>query len=367
MRLVYDYQAFFYYEYGGITRYFCELAKHISRFTEIDVTIIAPTYINKYLINYKSGRVIGKYLPPVQKTTKIRKYINDIITKILLQKNPPDIVHETYYGEYKLSPRKTKTVVTVHDMIHELFKEDVKSAQEDFSLIKAQAIKRADHVICVSENTKKDLVEILNVETSKISVIYHGHSFIGNHSKLENRIVSQPYILYIGSRSGYKNFRRLLEAYAYSNRVKKDFKLVCFGGKSLSEDEKNEIIKLGLSKNEVMHISGGDNVLGNLYANAVALVCPSLYEGFGMPLLEAMSYRCPVICSNRSSLPEVAGDAAEYFDPYDYENIMNTIENVVYSNEKSKNLIARGLVRRNRFSWEECAKNTLLVYLSLLK
>ena len=169
-----------------------------------------------------------------------------------------------------------------------------------------------------------------------------------------------------GYGEGYKNFSRLLQAFAASERLKNDFSLVCFGGRGLSGAELDEINSLGFARNRIVQVAGDDRVLANLYQYASILVYPSLYEGFGIPPLEAMSFKCPVACSYTSSLPEVAGDAAEYFDPLDTESIRSAIETVVYSTDKSATLIARGLVRLKLFSWEACAQQTKAVYASLL-
>ena len=116
----------------------------------------------------------------------------------------------------------------------------------------------------------------------------------------------------------------------------------------------------------MIQISGNDTLLANLYTNAHAFVYPSLYEGFGIPLLEAMSLRCPVVCSNTSSLPEVAGEAAEFFDPYDVAHIIYSLEKVVYSNSISTDLLRLGLERVKKFSWDRCASQTYEIYSTLL-
>ena len=364
MRIIYDYQIFCLEEYGGISRYIYEVASRIAKREEFDVRILAPIYINKYLKNDNSNIVTGKYIPDIPKTKRILRYLNTAITRSFMQFLHADIVHETYYRACKLSPKKAKTVITVVDMTHEIFgkyfREDDKT-----SFMKKEAVNRADHVICISKNTKKDLMEIFQVESSKISVVYLGHSLAITAPRLEGRIMANPYILYVGVRQGYKNFSRLLQAFAASDRLKKDFRIVCFGGRGLSGAELNEINSLNLAPNSVVQVSGDDRILANLYEYASILVYPSLYEGFGIPPLEAMSFKCPVACSHTSSLPEVAGDAAEYFDPLDTESIRSAIETVVYSTDKSETLIARGLVRLNLFSWEACAQQTSAVYASL--
>jgi glycosyltransferase involved in cell wall biosynthesis len=204
------------------------------------------------------------------------------------------------------------------------------------------------------------------VNPQKISVIHLGYTLREGLSKRKLNIGDKPYILYVGQRYTYKNFSRLLQAYSNSPRLKKAFKLVCFGGARFSNDEINQIKKLNLKAEDIAHFNGNDNILRTLYANATAFVFPSLYEGFGIPPLEAMSFKCPVVCSNKSSLPEVAGDAAEYFDPYNIEEMMLSIESVIFSTEKRNDLIEKGLKRIKLFSWEKCTEQTLEVYSSLL-
>lgn len=123
---------------------------------------------------------------------------------------------------------------------------------------------------------------------------------------------------------------------------------------------------LGISLNSVIHFSGGDDVLAGLYGRAAVFVFPSLYEGFGIPLLEAMSLGCPVVCSNGGSLPEVAGDAAELFDPMDETGMRSSIERVVSSSERSQFLVVRGYERIKKFSWAKCAQDTFDVYNKVL-
>lgn len=366
VKVVYDYQIFSLQEYGGVSRYICEVAARTAKADGFNVKVAAFAYINKYLRNYNSDLVVGMPMPVVPKTTKIRSRFNAGIYKHWLQGNSPDIVHETYYSSRRLAPHSSKTVITVHDMVHEKFSSLFRKSDE-ISLIKAKAILKADHVICVSKNTKRDLLDILNVDPQKVSVIYHGY-FLKDSFTPQSTTVGLPqcYILFIGQREGYKNFQRLLQAFASSYKLKSDFSLVCFGGGSFSRKELDLIQRLGLIENRVKQLSGDDNTLVNLYYNASAFVYPSLYEGFGIPLLEAMSFDCPVVCSNTSSIPEVVGNAAELFDPYEPESIVEALETVLYSSERIKKLIMLGRDRIKLFSWDICADQTRLVYLSLM-
>ncbi|MCX5804255.1 MAG: glycosyltransferase family 1 protein [Proteobacteria bacterium] len=365
MRIVYDHQVFSWQEYGGISRYYYELACRIANHEECAVSIHAPLYVNRYIKSNDKLKVIGIRVPTIPRTGKALTLFNALLGGILTRKCLPDIIHETYYARYGTAPAKVKKVITVYDMIHERFR-DFLPSQDKTSQNKAQAVKRANHIICISENTKNDLINLFNVSPQKISVIYLGHTLRNESSQRTLNIGNKPYILYVGQRGFYKNFSRLLQAYSYSPRLQRTFKLVCFGMTRFSNDEINQIKQLNLKTEDVVCLGGDDDILSTLYSNAAAFVFPSLYEGFGISLLEAMSFKCPVVCSNKSSLPEVAGDAAEYFDPYDIEEIMHSIESVVFSTEKRNDLIEKGLKRINLFSWEKCAEQTLKVYLSLL-
>ncbi|MDP9052031.1 MAG: glycosyltransferase family 4 protein, partial [Acidobacteriota bacterium] len=182
--------------------------------------------------------------------------------------------------------------------------------------------------------------------------------------KLNPRL--RPFLLYVGSRLTYKNFERLLEAFAASPLLKNDFDLVCFGGGAFTSKEISLFQQLGLSDECCCQVSGDDATLAALYGSARAFVYPSLYEGFGIPPLEAMSFNCPVVCSGLSSIPEVVGNAAEMFDPYDPESIQKAIERVATDEVLRETLVSRGRERVKQFSWERCAKETLDVYSRVL-
>lgn len=373
IKIVYDHQIFWWQRYGGISRYIYEVATRIAEMEDFDVKIEALAYVNEYLKQCKPGLVVG-FPVPKSSRLQIQKMVgrfNDNLAKIRLKSNPPDLVHETYYHQKKLSPKKTKVVVTVHDMIHEKFSQfltkDIFQKLDQTAQEKKESVKRAERIICVSENTKKDLLELLDVEPSKISVIYHGPSLTLTETYQTESKKSPPYILYVGDRiSKYKNFQGLLQAYGNSSQLKNNFNLVLFGGGSLSREEITLIQKLGLPEGKVLQVAGDDTVLAKLYRAASVFVYPSLYEGFGIPLLEAMSLNCPIACSNTSSLPEVAGNAAEFFDPEQPESIAAALEKVLFSKEKAETLVKLGAERIKNFSWEACAEQTRQVYLSLL-
>jgi glycosyltransferase involved in cell wall biosynthesis len=251
-------------------------------------------------------------------------------------------------------------------MIHEKFSSAL-DPTNNLSRIKAEAIDRADHVICISESTRKDLIEILGTDEKKVSTIYLAYT---PNDCLDGDIkyfpqIEKPYLLYVGPRSNYKNFSRLLEVYNNSQKLRQDFQLVCFGGEKFSSAEAKQIQDFQLD-GKVVQIPGDDDILAHLYRQAAAFIYPSLYEGFGIPPLEAMSFGCPVVCSNVSSIPEIVGDAGEYFDPYDLDSMSHSIEKVLYSDTTASNLKRLGSERIKLFSWDLCAAQTSAVYRSLL-
>lgn len=362
-RTVYDYQIFSRQRYGGISRYIYELAKHLSKHSDFDIKILAFACINEYIKKADPKLVLGFPIPKIRNIGTILDWNNRQLSKIWLQNNTPHIIHETFYRSQGLTPKHVKTVLTVHDMIDEKF-----YTGSEMSYKKAAAVKRADHIICVSENTKNDLIDILSVNPNKISVVYHGCSLSENvpDETSSEEVCIAPYILYVGDRYGYKNFEGFLQAYASSKHLNADFKLVCFGGIPFMSKELAWASELGIPEGNLLHMSGDDSLLIRLYKGASAFVYPSLCEGFGIPLLEAMSLRCPVVCSNTSSIPEVVGDAAELFDPYSFECMINSLEKVLYSTQRAEELRILGAKRAKHFSWEKCAEQTREVYLSLI-
>jgi glycosyltransferase involved in cell wall biosynthesis len=366
-KIVYDYQTFSLNEYGGISRYFHEISSRISKNHDYDVKIVCPFYIDEYFKNNPSSSMLvkGLKIKRVPKTSILRHTINQKISNLMVSGSNPGIIHETYYAAKTIGGKDAKRVVTVHDMIHEKFASSL-DPNNSFASIKAAAIKRADCVICVSNSTRNDLIEILGIDEAKVSVIYHGCGFKDRYYEKIKQIVpiERPYLLYVGQRARYKNFDKLLEAYGSSHNLNRDFQLVCFGGGDFSSSEIDKINNFQLG-DKVIQLSGDDAMLANLYQDATAFVYPSLYEGFGIPPLEAMSFGCPVVCSNVSSIPEIVGDAGEYFDPDNSDSMIDAMEKVVYSKTIPISLKKLGEQRTKIFSWDLCAEQTTKVYEAL--
>jgi glycosyltransferase involved in cell wall biosynthesis len=258
--------------------------------------------------------------------------------------------------------------VTVFDMVNELFPAEFPGS-EWLTGLKRESVRNADHVICISESTRKDLVRLFDIPLARTSVIHLAandpppmHREAARGTSNANR----PFILFVGGRWGYKNFAGLLRAFAASATLRRDFGIVAVGGGPLAPHERTEIETLGLAS-LVAQVEADDVALDHLYRTAVALVYPSLYEGFGLPPLEAMSRGCAVIASRSSSIPEVVGSAAELFDADDAASMSRAIETVAYDDHRRQDLIARGAERVKLFTWRRCAEETLAVYRELIR
>jgi len=252
-------------------------------------------------------------------------------------------------------------------MIQERFPAEFQ-AGNPISRLKRIAVSRADHIICISYSTKNDLCELFNVPEDRVSVVHLGFDkFEREGDECYSGRICRPYLLYVGDRSGYKNFLSLLKAVASQAVLQNCFDVVAFGGGALSSVEKSLIRDLGFRADAVRQIGGDDSVLGALYSGATAFVYPSLYEGFGLPPLEAMAHDCPVVTSNASSMPEVVGPAGEYFNPADIDALAEAINTVVFDSIRRDELILAGRERLGLFSWSRCAEETRDIYRAVLR
>ncbi|HYN53148.1 MAG TPA: glycosyltransferase family 1 protein [Methylotenera sp.] len=368
MKIAFDSQIFTMQEYGGISRYISSLAAQVAYVEGVDAKIFAPFYINAYLEKLPKGIVSGMKVPKIPKTGRVFYQASLWLAREAIAKFEPQIVHETYYSARPMAPKGASKVVTVYDMIHERFP-SIFSQQDQTSKLKRESVLRADHVICISENTRRDLLELVPVSPEKVSVVYLGFdqfSSVDKEINSKSSVTELPYLLFVGGRGHYKNFNGLLKAYASSSWLRQNFRIICVGGGKLQVDELELMHKLGVSNQQVEQINANDDLLAEFYRGAAAFIYPSKYEGFGIPPLEAMSMECPVICSNTSSIPEVVGDAGEYFDPDSTDSIRIAIECVLQNEERKKLLVQKGMERCGFFSWKRCASETLAIYQGII-
>lgn len=360
-QIVYDHQIFLMQQFGGISRYYSELASRLSQNSAFDVSVIAPFHENQHLRSARGCKVIGNYFTHrFWGANRIRRWGRKLAFQCLCwSKNKADIVHETYYSINPWGSAHYR-VLTVYDMIHELFADEFKDDPYT-TIAKRAAVSRADHVICISESTRQDLIELFGVDKWKTSVVHLGFSLNADKNVRPASLASgKPYLLYVGSRGGYKNYTQLCRVFS-SLSLKSDFDLVAFGGGAFTVGEAADLTQLGIA-NRVHQVSGYDGVLASYYKGATAFIYPSLYEGFGIPPLEAMNFGCPVVCSNTSSIPEVVGDAAVLFDPASEESMRVAIESLLRNDELRAEMIRRGYARGQHFSWDKCAAETATIY-----
>ena len=174
-----------------------------------------------------------------------------------------------------------------------------------------------------------------------------------------------PFILYVGSREKYKNFEFLIKGYSKSKRLLSSVNIVLFGGGKLKRKEKNLIYQLKIDENKIIQFDGNDSDLKNLYKKAKAFVFPSLYEGFGLPLLESLENNCPIACSDIPVFREILNDNAFYFNPESYESLISSLENAIFT-KKEIEIKRKYESLKNKFSWSKCSIDTLNLYKNII-
>ncbi|MGA2612706.1 MAG: glycosyltransferase family 1 protein [Spirochaetia bacterium] len=350
MRVLYDYQAFL-QRRGGVSRYFAELIGALSRMDGFEATFPVIFSDNEYLEKRRFLLTRRHFKGKIRIMAALNRF-----SAVRALRTEYEVFHPTYYRPYFLRSIQRPFVVTVHDMIHELYPEHVRD--DGTAANKRLLCNRASLIIAVSANTKKDLCRLLDIAPEKVTVIPHATSLTFNGSP---RMVDRPYLLYVGERSGYKNFETFLQAAALL-LPRHDLELVCAGGGNFSRVESGAFRQHGIIDRVRYFTTLSSAQLANLYHFASVFVYPSLYEGFGMPLLEAFACGCPVAASASSSIPEVAGEAAELFDPRSIDSVASAVEKVLCSPSRSRQLVEAGAARLTYFSWQKAAAQTLEVY-----
>ncbi len=348
--------------YGGISRYFVEMALALSKLSDVKVRFRAPIYSNRYLYDHrKAFNHRGLFNPfPHRVAFNLSESIAGYFDRVSKpQKN--QILHESYFGFELLERTVGKKTATFYDMIYERFKPN-----RELTNYKQRTVDACQHCIAISESTKSDMVELMNVAPEKITVIHLAATYYEplQSSRLK-RLFSRdtrPYILWVGPRSWYKNFDRFAAAYASSSATRDSIRIVLAGGPKIKPKERETWKELGVNPDVISHIAPTDRELAWLYENAFFLAYTTLYEGFGIPPLEAMMHGCPVVAGNVGSVPEVVGDAAFSIDPMQVDSIANGIDKIIDSKSLRVDLANRGRQRASKFSWEKCASETLAVY-----
>jgi glycosyltransferase involved in cell wall biosynthesis len=361
---------------AGLARYTERLAYHLhcNHADSVDLTLF---------YNAHSGNSLPVTLRPIpQRAISLGQYpwrlsvlASQILRRPFYEKELPSkgIYHA---AEHLLPNLRRPTVLTVHDLIFERFPQHHTWTNRFFLKVGMPLfVRAADAIIAVSRHTRRDLIELYNVPAAKIHVIYEGiderfapvnppdiAAVRGKYG------VERPYLLMVGTLEPRKNHAAALRALA---RLKADgfpHCLVIAGGRGWLFDPIRTLVgELGLSADVIFTGRVLDDDLPALYSGADCFLMPSLYEGFGFPVLEAMACGTPVVCSDRSSLPEVAGDAALLIDPEDEERLASAVGHLLADDHLRSQLRQRGEKQAAGFRWVECAVQTVQVYAEVAK
>lgn len=369
IKILLDPQIFIAQKFGGISRSYTEIYDQLEQNDEVEVN--CPIFYtenihfkekmlsqnsfqerNRFLIKYH--KLFRNYAPKrLNKRT-----LNTVKEK--LNKEPVDVFIPTYYDPYFLDQLgNIPFVLTVYDMIHELFPQyfggDLFIAPN-----KKLLMEKATKIIAISNSTKNDILQIYpHINPDKIEVVYIAHALIPETDVAVE--LPEYYILFIGNRSLYKNFNFFIEAVTPLLKKSPDLYIMCAGGNAFDEQELQLLEKLQIV-NQVIQRNFEDPELGAYYKNAKCFVFPSQYEGFGIPVLEAMACGCPVVLAHHSSLPEVAGEAGVYFNLNDAKDLQAKITLLLEDETERQSYVSKGLDRSKLFNWNKTTLACLEVY-----
>lgn len=371
MRILYDGEIYSIFRHGGVIRYFQHL---IAGLPPEDIPFLMGNRMPDVLPSHPNLQLaIQSYDWVATPLKPIRKWLDRGFCHRKWREVEPDLIHPTYFNEVargRYDQRKVPLVLTIYDMIHERFPDQV-DRHGRHSEKKRQAVNRADHLLCISETTRQDLIDWFNVPPEKTSVTLlavddtFSRNLDANESSEPPNANAAPYFLFLGRRDRYKNFGLLLDA-LFISRNKLAEKTLPFQlqvlGAPLTAEESQRIAELGLQRTVVWQPVLDDRTLRYWYQHSLALVFPSLWEGFGLPLLEALASGTCVIGSDIPVFRELVGDGFEPFDPNDAESLAAALERILHNPAERARRIAIGVDRLPRYNWAATAASTRAVY-----
>ena len=321
------------------------------------------------------GDVLGRNFRVVPETAPPYSLAEQIRIPMALARERVHLVHEPHYV---LPPAiRCRSVVTIHDCIHLMFPQYLPSRLAYFYARGAMwtATRRADRILTVSEASKRDILKFFDVPPDKVSVIYNAidERFLGPADTTRMDLVRQryqldhPFVLYVGNIKPHKNVERMIDAFGRAREGGPEhLKLIIIGDELSKYPALRQAVHRHKLDKQVRFLGfQPQDTLAAFYRLARAFVFPSLYEGFGLPPLEAMACGTPVVTSNVSSLPEIAGGAALLVDPYDVDAIAQGIRTAVNDESVRADLIARGLARARTFSWAQSTAAIHRIYMDV--
>jgi glycosyltransferase involved in cell wall biosynthesis len=370
MQILYDGQLYTIQNRGGVNRYFGNLIGRLPENFTPWLTVF-PNYEIDYPVHPNLRKIAYQRIKfrPFRLARWLEKnYSRSLEAKHLHGADPKsmNVAHPTGNSLLTQQPIQNYScpvVITVHDMIQELFPDMVASSAKQIEE-KQKAIFAAQAIVCVSENTKKDLLERYKLPHDRVVVTHLASELDIQLAYGDELVPSRPYFLYVGSRYTYKNFDGLLLAFAKAVSVQPDVLLGVVGA-PFNAAERLRINELKLTNHVENYGQVSDRYLAKLYRCSIAFVYPSLYEGFGIPPLEAMACGTPVVASDCSSIPEVVGDAGILLNPKVVTDLADSLLLLLDSPAERDRLIGKGFQRAKQFSWNKTVAQTVEVYRSV--
>jgi glycosyltransferase involved in cell wall biosynthesis len=354
MRVAFDDQIFHVQRHGGASRYFFELERElIASNHEVTVPPLVPRWTtNEYLLGGGVGRLPARPFrrPALMGFANALHLPRDI-----------DVLHHTYYHPWylRLPTRATRRAVTVLDMTPErfpqLFADNPHRAKREF-------VRTAQLVICISEATRADVLEFYGELDARVVVTPLGVDRVFRPGAPTPGWLPEAYVLFVGKRSGYKDFSILAKAFARAE-LPAGVSLLCVGGGAITPEERRAVTDFGLTDRvQVVSRKLNDEELAGIYGRTLCFVFPSRYEGFGLPTLEAMACGAPTILADASSHPEVGGDAALYFQPGDADELSTRLRQLHGDPALRRRMREAGINRAAAFTWSRTAQLTAEAY-----
>ena len=357
MRVAFDEQIFAIQRHGGISRVFAELAREFETNPShgVELQPVNAPIVNEYILRDHTiaERLVvrpGKHwATTIGRSMARRRHIG-----------PADIVHSTFYLPRMLKDYpQAKRVVTVYDMIPEVFPKSRRRL--DILTSKHEYVRKADHVVCISESTKRDLLRIYPDVTAPVTVVHLGVGSEFNPGVPPLPSFPDNYLIHVGMRQNYKDGTTLFRAFAHIASGYRDLQLILVGGGSITSHERQLLVELGI-ETRVTQTTLREPDLPSAYAHARMCVFPSRYEGFGFPALEAMASGTPTILCDSSSLPEIGGESTWYFEPGDDAALAKQIAAVLDDPITTSGRVQQALNRAKSFTWHNSASRLADVY-----